>query len=353
MFKNFTPRQISLFAAIIITIICTFILFIFQSLHLINVKSTAWLYIVIAVGIISYLVILYFIKRFIFRRIKLIYKIIHDNKVSVSKDRQEVKELLTSGINDVGEQVSDWVHKQQITIENLQSMENYRRDFLGNVSHELKTPIFNIQGYIHTLIDGAIDDPNLVKKYLDRAAKNVERLQTIVEDLESISKLELGEMVLEISKFDIKKLAEEVLEELEFKASEKNIVMHFKEGASHSFHVLADREYIRQVLVNIISNSIKYGVEGGATKVSFYDMDQFILVEISDNGIGIDKQHLKHVFDRFYRIDKSRNRQVGGSGLGLAIVKHIIEAHNQTINIRSTPGLGTTIGFTLKLSRTK
>ena len=249
--------------------------------------------------------------------------------------------------------MDQWVKDQQTTIKNLQTLESYRRDFLGNVSHELKTPIFNIQGYVHTLLDGAIEDKQLSYKYLDRAAKNIERLQTIVEDLESISKLELGELVLEMSKFDIKILTEEVFEELELLAEEKNIRLKFKEGASIGYNVFADREYIRQVLVNLINNSIKYGKEGGVSKVSFYNMENYILVEVADNGAGIEKQDLIRIFDRFYRVDKSRSRSAGGSGLGLSIVKHIIEAHHQSVNVRSTPGEGSTFNFTLQKSKGK
>ena len=193
-----------------------------------------------------------------------------------------------------------------------------------------------------------LHDENINVKYLKRSAKNVERLITIVDDLETISRLESGQLVLDLQKFDIKELVSEVFETHEFLARKRNIALIFKEGANQSFMVKADREYIRQVLDNLVVNSLKYGKDNGLTKVSFYDMEKFILVEISDNGLGMEEKHLKHVFDRFYRVDKSRSREVGGSGLGLSIVKHIIEAHNQTINVRSSPGLGSTFGFTLE-----
>jgi two-component system phosphate regulon sensor histidine kinase PhoR len=184
-------------------------------------------------------------------------------------------------------------------------------------------------------------------KYLERAASNIERLLTIVQDLEEISKLESEDLILDIQKFDIKALVKEVFVDLEVNASQRKVSLAFKEGADKSFSVMADREGIRQVLVNLILNSIKYGVENGTTKVSFYVMDKQILVEIADNGIGVEEKHLKHLFDRFYRVDKSRSRESGGSGLGLAIVKHVLEAHNQSVNVRSTPGKGSTFGFTL------
>jgi two-component system phosphate regulon sensor histidine kinase PhoR len=250
-------------------------------------------------------------------------------------------------IEDVEKDVAIWARNQQQEIDQLKTLENYRRDFLGNVSHELKTPIFNIQGYVHTLLDGGLQDEAINIKYLDRTAKNVERLITIVDDLEAISKLESGNLVLDIRKFEIKDLVKEVFETHELTAQRKHIQLHFKEGAAQSYQVKADREYIRQVLDNLVLNSIKYGRSGSFTKVGFYDMDKYILVEVADNGLGIGQEHLKHVFDRFYRVDKSRSRDVGGSGLGLSIVKHIIEAHNQTINVRSSPDLGSTFGFTL------
>ncbi|MCB0578851.1 MAG: sensor histidine kinase, partial [Phaeodactylibacter sp.] len=218
----------------------------------------------------------------------------------------------------------------------------------GDISHELKTPIFNIQGYLHTLLDGAIHDEEVNVKFIRKAAKNLERLHTIVEDLEAISRLESGELILEMQAFDIRKLTEEVFEDLEIKAAQRRIVLEFKEGAAQNFRVLADRESIRQVLTNLVSNSIKYGKDNGRTRIGFYDMDKNILIEVADNGLGIPKQHINHVFDRFYRVDKSRSRAQGGSGLGLSIVKHIIEAHKQTINVRSTPDLGSTFGFTLQ-----
>ena len=238
--------------------------------------------------------------------------------------------------------------KKMHEIETLRQLETYRRHFIGDVSHELKTPIFNIQGYLHTLLDGALEDPNVNTTFLKKAAKNLERLHIIVEDLEAISRLESGELMLEIQSFDIHALAAEVFEDLEFKAKQRNITLEFKDGASQGFKVQADRESIRQVLTNLVSNSIKYGEENGRTRIGFYDMDGNILIEVADNGLGIPKKHLNHVFDRFYRVDKSRSRERGGSGLGLSIVKHIIEAHKQTINVRSTPGLGSTFGFTLK-----
>lgn len=288
----------------------------------------------------------FLLERYIFRKIKLIYKIIHDSKLD--KGKKKLKMLNSSSLDEVNEEVVRWAETTEKEIQSLKLLEQYRKDFVGNISHELKTPIFSIQGYLHTLLDGGIHDENINLKYLQRAVNNAERLQSIVEDLEEISKLESGKLILDMRKFDIKALAKEVMDDLEVMASEKNIKLVFKDGADQPFNVIADRENIRQVLTNLVTNSVKYGKEGGNTRISFYDIDKNVLVEVSDNGLGIEDVHLKHLFDRFYRVDTSRSREQGGSGLGLSIVKHIIEAHNQTINVRSTQGVGSTFGFTLK-----
>ncbi|MEZ4940345.1 MAG: HAMP domain-containing sensor histidine kinase [Saprospiraceae bacterium] len=251
-------------------------------------------------------------------------------------------------LDDVEEEVNQWAEERSRELDDLEKLAVYRRQFIGDVSHELKTPIFNIQGFIHTLLDGAIDDPEVNMKYLNRAAKNIERLQAIVEDLETINKLEAGQMILDLREFDIRELTDEVFADMEMKAAERHIRLTYKEGANQRFRVRADKESIRQVLINLVQNSIKYGRKDGTTKVSFYDMESYILVEVSDNGIGMSAEHLPHVFDRFFRADKSRSREAGGTGLGLAIVKHIVEAHKQTINVRSTPGQGSTFGLTLE-----
>ncbi len=347
MIKNFTPKQIALFSAFSIS----FFSFLIISIGtLFNFNVTKW-YEAILFGVIvfifSYFLFVFILKRFIYRKIKLIYKTIHEFKLASKKGSKNI-DLDTDILDEVEQEVAEWADSQKKEIESLKLLEEYRRDYLGNISHELKTPIFSIQGYIHTLLDGGVYDKNINVDYLKKAANNVGRLLTIVEDLESISRLESGELILDIQKFDIRKLVFEVFEDLELQAKEKKIRLSIKAGADQSFFVAADRENIRQVLVNLISNSIKYGKEKGQTKVGFYDMENYLLIEVADDGIGIGEDHLKHLFDRFYRVDKSRSRSQGGSGLGLSIVKHIIEAHNQTINVRSSLELGSTFGFTLK-----
>ena len=345
--KNPTPQQIALYVASIISLLHLAIMLLIQ---VIDVPYSNWLMVVLgglALFAIGYYVIGYALRRYIYRKIKLIYKTIHYYKRG-SADKENAISLQNHIMDEVEREVVEWAKDQNQQITALKEQEEYRRNFLGNITHELKTPIFNIQGYLHTLLDGGLYDEAINMNYLRRAAKNVERLHTIVQDLEVISSLEAGRLTLDIQRFDIRELAQEVIEDMEFKANERDIKLQFKEGAGRAYHVRADRENIRQVLVNLVTNSIKYGKEGGRTTIGFYDMDKYILVEVADNGIGIAKEHVTRVFERFYRVDKSRSRSQGGTGLGLAIVKHIIEAHQQTINVRSSQGRGSTFGFTLE-----
>lgn len=347
MLKNPTPRQIALYAS---TLSIAGFLLVLGALYLLGIERYTFFYIgvlTLTALLIVYNVNIFYLKKYIYRKIKLIYKTIHQEKVAPEEKNKSI-DIHSNIIEDVEREVADWAESQRKELNKYKTWAEYRRNFMGDISHELKTPIFNIQGYIESLLDGGLDDPAVNRMFLKRAATNVQRLQTIVEDLESISRLESGDLLLEMQTFDIKELAEEVFEDLEMKAKRRNIILEFKDGASNSFKVRADREKIRQVLNNLVNNSLKYGIENGRTKIGFYDMDRHILIEVADNGIGIPKQHINHVFDRFYRVDKSRSRQMGGSGLGLSIVKHIVEAHKQTINVRSTPELGSTFGFTLE-----
>lgn len=347
MFKNQTPQQLSTYIAAISAALMAVLALLCKAADILVISWAGIGLLVVSVFAVAYLANFYLVRYYIFRRIKLIYKVIHRHKLPA--DFKAGKLDMTQNIlADVEKEVDEWAEQNDRDIEELERLATYRRRFIGDVSHELKTPIFNIQGFIHTLLDGAIHDPDVNMKYLQRAAKNVDRLQAIVEDLETINKLESGQMVLDLREFDIHDLTEDVFSDLEMRARERNIKLTFKEGASQHFRVRADKESIRQVLMNLLHNSIKYGREGGVSKVSFYDMENYILVEVSDNGIGIEPEHMKHVFDRFYRADKHRSREAGGTGLGLSIVKHIVEAHKQTINVRSTQGQGSTFGFTLE-----
>ena len=346
MIKNATPHQVALYSVLSFTTILAILLTAMKLFGLIEIRWVILLGFLLLSLLSSYLIIEFALRKYIYRKVKLIYKRIHKFKVSPQEKPKDV-DMNVDIIGEVGKEVARWIKDQRQEIESLKSMETYRRNFMGDISHELKTPLFNIQGYIHTLLDGALFDEKINRSYLEKAAKNVERLQTIVTDLEAISHLEVGKLMLDMRDFDIKELAQEVFEDLEMQAKDRSIELFFKEGADRPFLVHADRENIRQVLMNLLTNSIKYGKIGGHTKVGFYDMANHILIEVADNGIGIAESHLNRVFDRFYRVDKSRSREQGGSGLGLSIVKHILEAHQQAINVRSTPEVGSTFGFTL------
>ncbi len=293
-------------------------------------------------------VVSFVLKKFIYEKIRIIYKTIHNIKGTEKYVKEELgkdKNLL----ENVNQEVLNWVSDRRKEIEELKKLEIYRREFIGNVSHELKTPIFNIQGYILTLLDGGLEDPTINKEYLLRTEKSINRMISIVNDLEAISQLESGELKLEFSKFDIIALVKEVIEFLEIKAKKRNVKLNLNQGSDKYLMVYADKKRIRQVLTNLLENSIKYsGEKEQATKISFFDMDEVMLIEVADNGVGIADKDIPRLFERFFRTDKSRSREQGGTGLGLSIVKHIIEAHNQTINVRSALGIGTTFGFTLK-----
>ena len=244
-------------------------------------------------------------------------------------------------------EAEEWANQQEEELVRMKENENYRREFIGNVSHELKTPIFNIQGYIQTLLDGGLQDKDVNMKFLKRANVSVDRMINIVEDLEVISRLETDDNELEFENFNIVQIINEAFDQLELKASEMNIKLELANESSSPI-VYADKNKIQQVFMNLISNSIKYGKKGGKTKVRLFDMTDKTLIEIADNGIGIDEDSLNRLFERFYRVDKNRSREIGGTGLGLAIVKHIIEAHQQTINVRSTVNVGSTFSFILE-----
>jgi two-component system phosphate regulon sensor histidine kinase PhoR len=249
-------------------------------------------------------------------------------------------------INDVQLEVKEWAREKKNEIDSLKSQEKFRREFLSNISHEFKTPLFAIQGYIEAIQDGDTDEET-TKKFLGKAAKNVNRLSFLIKDLDAISKLESGEIPINYSKFDLSQLIQEVTDSLENKTKDYKIRLIFKEKYQSPVLVWADREKVRQVLVNLTDNSLKYGKENGTTSFKTFSLHDQVLVEITDDGSGIEEKYLPRLFERFYRTEKSRSRQIGGSGLGLAIVKHIIEAHQQTITVRSTEGIGSTFAFTL------
>ena len=342
MRKNPTPGSIALLSSALVSV-----LILLASYFLaFDLWDSIWLTLITFIS--AFGVFYFLLDRFIYRKIKLIYKTIYNQKIHKYSTPNKISPINSDPISEVQDEVVNWAKSNLAEIEQLKKQETYRREFLGNVSHELKTPIFNIQGYIHTLLDGALKDEKVNEKFLLKASDNIDRLVELVGELTSISNLESGELKLQLSKFDIHALAKGVCESLELKAKEKQVKMNFKEGCNRPFYVHADKPKIRQVLTNLIENAIKYGKEKGQILIGFYDMDELLLIEVSDNGDGIEEAHLPRLFERFYRLDKGRSRDAGGTGLGLAIVKHIIEAHDQVINVRSAVGVGTTFGFTLK-----
>jgi two-component system phosphate regulon sensor histidine kinase PhoR len=289
----------------------------------------------------------FLIKRFIENRIKLIYKIIYTKKKSRESFLKKFNEL---GFSGVEQEVQDYVEKREMKLEKMKEQEAYRREFLGNISHELKTPIFNIQGYISTLLDGAIDDNLVSRNYLERTEASIQRMISIINDLDVISQFENNQVVPQYSNFDLEVLIQEICDDFEIKAKDHGINLWFR-NKGKSAMVSADNQQIKQVISNLVENSIRYlGDDEPYTKITIYDMHEKIFVEVSDNGIGVSEEDLPRIFERFYRTDKARSREKGGSGLGLAIVKHIINAHNQNITVRSTLGEGTTFSFTLDKS---
>lgn len=345
--KNPSPEQLVRFTAFNITAALFSVVLLIK---IIFPDSLSWWLVLVLplLGLAAgYLAVYRAMHDFIYRKINLIYKTIYNMQSPTTNSVVSI-DMKKHMIDEVEQEVMQWAKSWTKEISSLKSMEIYRREFMGNVSHELKTPIFNIQGYLHTLLDGGMEDPDINYKYLRRAAENTERMASIVADLGYISKFEAKKLQLHLVEFNICQLVQDVLDDSELKASQKNISLSFKHSNQKPLMVKADVESIRRVVVNLISNSIKYGKEGGATTVDFHNLDNTVLVEISDDGKGIDQEHLPRLFERFYRVDKGRSRSEGGTGLGLAIVKHILEAHNQNITVRSRPNIGSTFGFTLQ-----
>ena len=341
--KNFSPQQLSALTALGLSIPITLGIFVFKPVWWIVALS----FVVIFLG--SYGLIVYTLQTFIYRKIKLIYKLIYQTKASKREEFYYKNILPQKSIDEVRQDVETWAEQRKTEIEVLQQNEVYRKEFLQNLSHEIKTPIFAIQGYVDTLLNGALEKPEVNKKFLQSTSRNIDRLVNLVDDLDAISKLESGQQHLIKDTFIVQELLKEVYETLSFKADEKQIKCIIKKGCEQPLTVYADKEKIRQVLINLVDNAIKYGKQFGTIEASFYKVDGArILIEISDDGSGIADEHLLRIFERFYRTDLARSRKVGGSGLGLAICKHIIEAHGQSIHVRSKIDVGSTFGFTLQ-----
>mgnify|MGYP001410246674 FL=1 len=287
----------------------------------------------------------FFLKKFIQHRLAILYRSVQTKQENINLPYLD--ESLDEMIENAEEKVEQWRKFQTKEILKLKEQEAFRREFLGNLAHELKTPIFSIQGYILTLLEGGLEDDNINKKFLERASVSTDRIVGILDDLDSITKMEDEKFQLKMESFDIVGLVKETFESLELMAQEKNIVFSLEDPGEPTF-VVADREKIGQVLTNLVRNSIAYGNKDGSTTITIFNIDDLTTIEVSDNGIGIEQSELSRLFERFYRVEKSRTRHKGGSGLGLAIVKHIIESHNQKISVKSTPGIGSQFHFSLE-----
>lgn len=342
--KSTSPRQL----ALVLAVLSTFISFITIIITLLFHGKFQWGILILSLSIIFFVVFLlvqFFLNRFIFEKINPVYKTIYNFDIKEEELRKEIERK--NVMEEINQEVMLWAKNKTREIAQLKQLERYRKEFLGNVMHELKTPIFNIQGYVLTLLDGGLEDPSVNKTYLERTEKSINRIISIVEDLESISRMESGELKLQFEVFDIIGLIEEVFDLQEIFASSMGIKLNFQQHYDKPLNVYADRMRMFEVVNNLVVNSIKYGRKGGKTSVVFLDMGDNLLIEITDNGIGIDEKHIPRLFERFFRVDKSRSRDMGGTGLGLSIVKHVIEAHNQTINVRSALNVGSSFAFTL------
>lgn len=301
----------------------------------------------VACFLFSFLIVQMRVEHFIYKRVKAIY----DN-VSLLESSSFQEEQVTTDMATLTREVEKYAEARKLEIETLKIRENYRKEFMGNVSHELKTPLFTVQGYILTLLDGAAKDKKIREKYLTRASKGVDRLIYIVQDLDMITKLETGNLVLHKENFDVLKIVQNVFDLLEMKAAKKDISLTFDTDYEQPIIVEADQERIQQAITNLVVNSIKYGKKGGTTEISVENLTKNkVLVRITDNGEGIQKHNIPRLFERFYRVDKSGSRKEGGSGLGLSIVKHILEAHDEKLYVESDFGVGSEFSFTLQKAR--
>lgn len=344
--NQFSPRFLAVITAATVSIVNTLL-----SL-LLDPKWYIVLLVAFSTFLITYAIYHYTLQRFIYRKIKLIYKFIYQNKATPREVFFQENILPRKSLEEVSKDVESWAVGRKQEIESLRNNEQFRKEFLLNLAHELRTPIFSIQGYVDTLLGGALADQEVNRKFLANTSKSVDRLVDLVNDLDEISSLESGRMPLSEENFPIQNLINDVYDEFDLLAKTKNISLVWKRDTERNNQVFADRKRIHQVLANLVENALKYGHSGGVVTSACYNLDEkSVYVEISDDGPGIANEHLPRIFERFYRADKSRSRTVGGTGLGLAIVKHIVEAHGQTVTVRSTLGVGSSFGFTLSKGR--
>ena len=339
--NNFNPFKFSLLSSLYISLGAYFVIN-YNDLSL-SVESVLISFIIFG---LSFLILQLRVRKLFFERIKQIYKDLEFETDSLIKTSP-----IDSDMNSFSKDLEEFVKLKRTEIETLKKEGIYRKEFVGNVAHELKTPLFSVQGYISNLLDGAMDDKELLKKYLKRAEKSVDRLTFIIKDLDLITQLESSTLKLKVASFDILKLTEEIIEDLEISASKRNIKIIFNKNYDKQILVEADKNRIEQVITNLVTNSINYGSEKGTTEISFESNVEKIIVKVNDNGEGISEENMPRLFQRFFRVDVSRSRSQGGSGLGLAIVKHIIDAHNENIYVQSTVGVGSEFSFSLNKSK--
>lgn len=341
---NFSKKyNFALSTSLFIALLSTLAMGVF--LYFLLKTASAWLLLYfVCTFLLSFFILQLRLEKFIYLRIKKIYK---DVRILNEQDFQ--KPSITTDMEVLTREVENYVNVKKLEIETLNVRENYRKEFMGNISHELKTPLFTVQSYILTLLDGAMKDKKVRKEYLRRASKGVERLIYIVKELDMIAKLEVGGLVLNKENFNIIVLVQNIFDALEMRAAKKNISLVFDKDYTKEILVYADRARVEQVLTNLLVNSLKYGKQDGTTEVSIENiLEKKILVRVTDNGEGILKENMPRIFERFYRVDKSGSRKEGGSGLGLSIVKHIVEAHNDKIYVESQFGIGSEFSFTLE-----
>ena len=339
--NNFNPFKFSLLSSLYISLGAYFVIN-YNDLS-ISVESVLISFIIFG---LSFLILQLRVRKLFFERIRQIYEDLEFETDSLIKTSP-----IDSDMNSFSKDLEEFVKLKRTEIETLKKDGIYRKEFVGNVAHELKTPLFSVQGYISNLLDGAMDDKELLKKYLKRAEKSVDRLTFIIKDLDLITQLESSTLKLKVASFDILKLTEEIIEDLEISASKRNIKIIFNKNYDKQILVEADKNRIEQVITNLVTNSINYGSEKGTTEISFESNVEKIIVKVNDNGEGISEENMPRLFQRFFRVDVSRSRSQGGSGLGLAIVKHIIDAHNENIYVQSTVGVGSEFSFSLKKSK--
>ena len=339
--NNFNPYKFSLLSYIYIAFGAYFVIN-YNDLS-ISIESVLVSFIIF---VLSFLILQLRIRKLFFERVRQIYK-----DLEFETDSLIQTSVIDSDINSFVKDLGEFVKLKRTEIETLKKEDLYRKEFVGNVAHELKTPLFSVQGYISNLLDGAMDDKELLKKYLKRAEKSVDRLTFIIKDLDLITQLESSTLKLKVASFDILKLTEEIIEDLEISASKRNIKIIFNKNYDKQILVEADKNRIEQVITNLVTNSINYGSEKGTTEISFESNVEKLIVKVNDNCEGISEENMPRLFQRFFRVDVSRSRSQGGSGLGLAIVKHIIDAHNENIYVQSTVGVGSEFSFSLKKSK--